>query len=79
MQNTLNGIKYQNVSYCTECTLLIWFSFIVDESSDTISTSSKTAASKGEEDENKPVEEQIEGRFFIKDKLCALGLADVST
>ena len=23
-------------------------------------------------------EENIEGRFFLKDKLCALGLADVS-
>ena len=23
-------------------------------------------------------EESIEGRFFLKDKLCALGLADVS-
>ena len=33
------------------------------------------------EDSKKPseVEEQPEGRFFLKDKLCALGLADVST
>ena len=31
------------------------------------------------EDSKKPSgEEQPEGRFFLKDKLCALGLADVS-
>merc|ERR1712018_143471 len=44
-----------------------------------ISTRSKIDASKSEEDENKPDEEKIEGRFFIKDKLCALGLADCTS
>ena len=39
---------------------------------------SSSKISKSEEDESKPKEENIEGRFFIKDKLCALGLADVS-
>ncbi len=28
--------------------------------------------------EGKQVSEEVEGRFFLKDKLCALGLADVS-
>ena len=26
-----------------------------------------------------PSEQEVEGRFFLKDKLCALGLADVSS
>ena len=32
-----------------------------------------------EDSEKLSEEEQPEGRFFLKDKLCALGLADVST
>merc|ERR1712061_475534 len=42
----------------------------------TSSQSSKIQAKEQGEDENDPKEENIEGRFFIKDKLCALGLAD---
>ena len=31
-----------------------------------------------DEDPEEPSEDKVEGRFFLKDKLCALGLADVS-
>ena len=43
-----------------------------------VKLSSSKISNAEEGDESKPKEENIEGRFFIKDKLCALGLADVS-
>ena len=34
---------------------------------------------EAEEAKEEPSEGEAEGRFFLKDKLCALGLADVSS
>ena len=64
----------------------IFYLFLYSETSPEVlppveisSTKTSKIEAKEEEDENSPKEENIEGRFFIKDKLCALGLADVSS
>jgi len=47
-----------------------------DKLPESASTGSKVVVSTKKEVENIPAGENIEGRFFLKDKLCALGLAD---
>ena len=53
-------------------------SFLVDTKEKSTGIVSKSSDSPNKEGEDEVAEENIEGRFFIKDKLCALGLADVS-